>query len=76
MSLTATPYSAPRGSSMTTWWSERCADAGLARETAYTDICGRLNRGEISLWQAVARLRLAYWRIQRDLYDYDEEHAA
>ncbi len=39
MSLTATPYSAPRGSSMTTWWSERCADAGLARETAYTDIC-------------------------------------
>ena len=76
MGMSASPWSGPPGRGMTKWWAGRCADADLAREIAFTDAWGQLVRGEIALWQAVARLRLAYWRIQRDLYDYDQEHAA
>lgn len=76
MGVAKGPWQEPRGSGMTVWWVERCADAELARELAFTGVWEQLNRGEIAYWQAVARLRLAYWRAQRDLYDFDEEQAA
>jgi hypothetical protein len=76
MGMKKMPWKNPIGGSYGSMWVQRCADAELARDLAFTDVWGQLVRGEIALWQAVARLRLAYWRIQRDLYDYDEEHAA
>jgi len=72
MGITAT-VAAPRGCNGSTWWVEREADAELARDRAYTDIVTRLERGEIALWQAVSRLRLAYWKAHRDLYDWTDE---
>lgn len=76
MGMKALPWRGPLGGSDAPWWTLRCADADLVRELAFTEVWGQLNRGEIAYWQAVARLRQAYWRAQRDLYDFDEEQAA
>jgi hypothetical protein len=63
----------PRGRASSAWWLDRCAEAQQKRAEVFTEVENMLKRGEIKMWQAYRKLQFAYWKIQRNLYDYEDD---
>jgi hypothetical protein len=65
-------FKAPEGEHAAGWWMGRVVEARARMEGELQAHIGKAKAGLISWPQVVRLLRLAYWRINRDLYDYDE----
>ena len=76
MGLKHTPWNGPIGGAQAPWWTERCADADLAREIAYAEHLRLAQQGVLGWQELPNRLREAYRRIQAELYSFTEGDAA